>query len=183
MVTKGKPTARSQSYKAILQIQDKIKSTPTTSGNDAFPSPISTPVTHDEGAQRIIDTITVLHHSLARLVSSNDHALMKLLGQNISDFVRLYQDTRARNIVLQQQLDDSNAKLPTQFEVQNAKILELEDQRKNEKAVSDFYREQAMKAGVVPSIRRSRAISSDDEPLTPEQMSQQLSLAHRHSGP
>ena len=81
MVTKGKPTARSQSYKAILQIQDKIKSTPTTSGNDDFPSPISTPVTHDEGAQRIIDTITVLHQSLDLVVSPNPHghALVKLL--------------------------------------------------------------------------------------------------------
>ena len=96
---------------------------------------------------------------------------MKLLGQNISDFVRLYQDTCARNIVLQQQLDDSNAKLLTQFEIQNTKILELEDQRKNEKAVSDFYREQAMKAGVIPFLRRSRTISSSDEHLTPEQLS------------
>ncbi len=73
MVTKGKPTACSQSHKAILQIQDKIKSTHTTSENDAFPSPISTPVTHDEGAQRIIDTITVLHQSLDRVVSPNPH--------------------------------------------------------------------------------------------------------------
>ena len=74
-MTKGKPNARSQSYKAILQIQDKIKSTPMTSGNDDFPSPISIRVIQDEGAQRIIDTINVLHHSLARLVSSNDMLL------------------------------------------------------------------------------------------------------------
>ena len=105
MVTKGKPTARSQSYKAILQIQDKIKPTPTTSGNDAFPSPgpISTPVTHDEGAQRIIDTITVLHQSLDLVVSPNPHghALVKLLGQHFSDLVRLYQKADNRTIVLQ----------------------------------------------------------------------------------
>jgi hypothetical protein len=173
MVTKGKPTARSQSYKAILQIQDKIKSTPTTSGNDDFPSPISTPVTHDEGAQRIIDTITVLHQSLDLVVRPNPHghALVKLLGQNFSDLVCLYQKADNRTIVLQQQLDDANTKL-------NAEILKIEDQLKKSQAISDFYRAQAMQAGVVPSIRRCRPISSDNEPLTQEQQSQQLSLAY-----
>ena len=129
MVTKttGKPTLRSQRYKANLKLQEEIISIPTTSGNDVFPSPISTPVIQDEGAQRIIDTIHVLHQSLGHLVSPNDHALVKLLGQNISDFVRLHQEARARNILLQQQLDDSNAKLLAQFEVQNAEILNLED--------------------------------------------------------
>ena len=170
MVTKGKPTARSQSYKAILQIQDKIKSTPTTSSNDDFPSPISTPVTHDEGAQRIIDTITVLHQSLDLVVSPNPHghALVKLLGQNFSDLVRLYQKADNRTIVLQQQLDDSNAKLLAQFEAQNAVILNIADQLKKTQAGSDFYRAKAIQAGVVPSIRRSRPISSDNEPLTQE---------------
>jgi hypothetical protein len=127
MVTKGKPTARSQSYKVILQIQYKIMSTSTTSGNDDFPSPLSTPIIQDEVAQRIIDTIHVLLHSLGRLVNPpNDHALVKLLGQNTSDCLRLYQEVLTRNIVLQQQLDGSNAKLLAQFEVQNAKILKLE---------------------------------------------------------
>ncbi len=72
---------------------------------------------------------------------------MKLLGKNISDCVRLYQEGHNRNIVLQQQLDDSNAKLLAQFEVQNAEILKFEDQIKKSQAVSDFYREQAMTAG------------------------------------
>ncbi len=157
MVTKGKPNARSQSYKAILQIQekfDKINSTPMTSGRDDFPSPISTPVIPDEGAQRIIDTINVLHHSLARLVTSNDHALMKLMGQNISDLLSLYQNTCDRNIVLQQQLDDSNAKLLAQFEVQNAEILKIEDQLKKSQAIPDFYHAQAIQTGVVPHGRQ-----------------------------
>jgi hypothetical protein len=57
-------------------------------------------------------------------VSRSDHALVKLLGQNISDCVRLYQEAHNRNIVLQQQLDDSNAKLLAQFEVHNAEILQ-----------------------------------------------------------
>jgi hypothetical protein len=135
----------------FLQIQDKIKSTPTTSGNDVFPSPLSPPITQDEGAERIIDTIHALLHSLGRLVSPNDHALVKLLGQNISDCVDLYQEAHNRNIMLQQQLDDSNAKLLAQFEVQNAEILKLDDQIKKSQAVSDFCREQALKAGVVPT--------------------------------
>ena len=177
MVTKGKPTARSQSYKAILQIQDKIKSTPTTSGHDVLPSPISTPNTQDEGAQRIIDTIHVLLHSLGRLVNPSEHALVKLLGQNISDCVRLYQEAHNRNIVLQQQLDDSNTKLLAQSEAHNAQILKTDDLLKKSQTVSDFYREQAMKAGVVPSPCRSRPISSADEHLTTEQLLQQLSLA------
>jgi hypothetical protein len=60
-------------------------------------------------------------------VSPHDHALVKLLGQNISDCVRLYQETHNSNFVLQQQLDDLNAKLLAQCEVQNADILKLED--------------------------------------------------------
>jgi hypothetical protein len=79
---------------------------------------------------------------------------------------------------LQQQLDDSNAKLLAQFEVQNAEILKIADQLKKTQAGSDFYRAQAIQAGVVPSIRRSRPISSDNEPLTQEQQSQKLSLAY-----
>ena len=146
----------------------------------SLPSPISTPVTHDEGAQRIIDTITVLHQSLDLVVSPNPHghALVKLLGQNFSDLVRLYQTTDNRKIVLQQQLDDANTKLLAQFEVQNAEILKIADQLKTTQAGSDFYRAKAIQAGVVPSIRRSRPISSDNEPLTQEQQSQQLSLAY-----
>jgi hypothetical protein len=62
MVTKGKHTAHSHSFEAILQTQDKIKSTPTTHGNDNFPSPRFISVTQDEGAQRIIDTIHALLH-------------------------------------------------------------------------------------------------------------------------
>jgi hypothetical protein len=61
MVTKGEHTARSQSYTAILHIKDQVKSTLTISGNDVFPSPLFTPITHD---QHIIDTIYVLFHSL-----------------------------------------------------------------------------------------------------------------------
>ena len=97
------------------------------------------------------------------------HALVKLLGQFFSDLVRLYQKADNSTIVLQQLLDDANTNLLAIFEVQNAEILKLEDQLKKSQAVSDFYRAQAMNAGVVTSLRRSRPFSSDDEPLTPEQ--------------
>ena len=70
-----------------------------------------------------------------------------------SGCVRLYQEAHNRTIVRQQQLDDANAKLLAQFEVQNAKILNLENQVKKSQAISD--REQAMDAGVVPSRHRS----------------------------
>ncbi len=158
----------------MVQIQDRIKSTATTFGNDVIPSPISTPIIQDDGAQRIIDTIHVLLHPLGRLVCPSEHALVYLLGQNISDCVRLYQEAHNRNIVLlQQQLDSiSNffSKLLAQFEVQNAEILKHDDQLKKSQTVSDFYREQAMKADVVPFPCCSRPISSDEEHLTTEQL-------------
>jgi hypothetical protein len=74
--------------------------------------------------------------------------------------------------------NDSNAKLLAQFEVQKAEIFNIADQLQKSQAMSAFYRAQAIQAGVVPSIRRSRPISSDNEPLTQEQQSQQLSLAY-----
>ncbi len=60
--------------------------------------------------------------------------------------------------MLQQQLDDSNAKLLAQFKVRNAEILKLEEQSQTfyrglVKSLR-LYREQAMKAGGVPSPRR-----------------------------
>jgi hypothetical protein len=63
------------------------------------------------------------------------------------------------------------------YEVQNAEILQLNDQLQKSQAVSDFYREQAMRADVVPSPCRSRPISSDKKYLTTEQLLLQLSLA------
>jgi hypothetical protein len=177
-MTKGKPNARSQGYKAIRKLQDKLAS-PKIFGNDDIPSPIYPTITPDDGAQRLIDTINVLLQSLDLVVSPNPHghALVKLVGRNISDFVQMYQNAEKSTIVLQQQLDDANAKLLAQFEVQNAEILKLEDQLKKSQAVSDFYREQAVKAGVVPSLRRSHSISSDNDHLTKEQLLLQLSLA------
>ena len=55
--------------------------------------------------------------------------------------------------------------------------------------LSDFYRKQAMKAGSVPSPRRSRNVSSDDETFTLEQLSVTVTTiifqvgSHRYSDP
>jgi hypothetical protein len=49
----------------------------------------------------------------------------------------LYQEAHNRNIV-QEQLDDANARLLAQFEVQNLEILNLEDQVKKSQAVPAF---------------------------------------------
>jgi hypothetical protein len=90
-MTKGKPNARSQGFKALRKLQDQIlHPNPTTFGNDDIPSLNSTTVPNDEGAQRLIDTINVLHQSLDLVVSPNPHghALVRLLGQNVSDLVR-----------------------------------------------------------------------------------------------
>ncbi len=89
----------------------------TTLGNDDIPLLNSTPVPSGEGAQRVMDTINVLHQSLGLVVipnphgHGNRHALMKLLGQNISDFVRLYQKADNHTIFLQQLLDAASAQV------------------------------------------------------------------------
>jgi hypothetical protein len=186
-MAKGVPTARSQRYKATHQAQEPIHSIPpkgkipTTNficGNDVLPSLPLNPITQAEGAQRAFTTVDVLLRSLLQIASpdTHQHALLQLITAYFSDCSQWHRESEDRNLVLQQQLDDSNAKLP-QIEVQNAEILKLEDQLKKSQTVSDFYREQAMKAGVVPSPRRNRTVSSDDDNFTPEQLSQQLSLA------
>ncbi len=78
-------------------------------------------------------------------------------------------------------LDNSNAKLLAQFEVQNAEILKIADQLQKRQAISDFYHAQAMQAGVVPSIRRSRPISSDDEPYYVTRPGRVISLRNSKS--
>jgi hypothetical protein len=79
---------------------------------------------------------------------------------------------------LQQQLDDSNAKLLEQFNVQNAEILKLQVQLKTSQAAQDFYRHQALQADMVPPRRRCRfLLPTADNALSPAQIYQQLLLA------
>ena len=177
-MAKGVPTARSQRYKATHQAQEPINSIPpkgkiptthSICGNDVLPSLPLNPVTQAEGAQRAFTTVDVLLRSLLQIASpdTHQHALLQLITAYFSDCSQWHRESEDRNLVLQQQLDDSNAKLL----VQNAEIHKLDDQLKKSQAVSDFYREQAMKAGVVPSRSRSRTVSSDDDHFTPEQLS------------
>ena len=179
MVTKGKPSARSQSYKANLKLQEKIISTPT-SGNDVLPSPISKPVIKDEGARRTFNTVLILQESLLRSVNPHTHEYdsLKLLGQYNSECALLYQDAYDRNIILTKQLDDTNAKLLAQFEVQNADIISLQDELKKTKIKLDFYQQQAEKAHLVPAKLRKRFVPpAADIALSHEQLYQLVLLA------
>ncbi len=66
-MAKGWPTARLHSYKANQKLQEKKPSTPTTSGNDVFPSPPiipAEPTTHAKEAQRAFTTVCVLYESV-----------------------------------------------------------------------------------------------------------------------
>ncbi len=79
---------------------------------------------------------------------------------------------------MQQQLDDSNAKLLEQFNVQNAEILNLQEQLKKSQAPQDFFRWQALQADMVPPRRRYRFVPTDsDLALSPAEIYQHLLLA------
>ena len=70
-----------------------------------------------------------------------------------------HRESEVRNMTLQQQLDDSNAKLLEQFNVHNAEILNLQERLKNSHAAQDFYRRQALQADMVPPRRPYRFLS------------------------
>jgi hypothetical protein len=183
MGSKGKPSARSQRYKANQKLlQEEARSLPTTSGSDALPPPspiLAKPVTTDDAEQRAFTSVRLLLQAmvLSTRPNTNFYDMLQVVSSFFTDCEKFYHEARNQSVSCQQQLDEVNAKLLAQFEVQNAEILKLEDQLKKSQAVSDFFRAQAMKAGVVPSLRRSRSISSDDEHLTQAQLLQQLSLA------
>ena len=88
-----------------------------------------------------------------------------------------YRESEVRNLTLQQQLDDSNAKLPEQFNAQNAEILKLQDQPQKSQAAQEFYRHQALQADMIPPRRRCRFILPNADDLSPAQIYQQLLLA------
>ena len=84
----------------------------------------------------------------------------------------------SRNHILQQQLDDSNSKLLEQFNVQNAAILNLQEQLKKSQAAQDFYRQQTLQADVVPPRRRYRFVPTDNGlAISPAEIYQHLLLA------
>ena len=169
-MAKGIPTDRSRRFK---QNQEKKSSTPTTSGNDAFPSPPISPVTQAEGAQRSFALARVLHQSLLHTATpgTHPHDLLINLAPVLYDCSEWYRESEARNIALQTQLDDINSKVITQA----AEILQLQDLLKKSQEKSEFYRQHAVQADLVTPRRRCRLISSDaDKVLTPDELYQQL---------
>ena len=158
-MAKGVPTARSQRYKATHKAKAKIISTSPPSSNDVLPLLISIsekPITQADGAQRAFSTVRVLHQSLLHAASPGTHPydLLQVMASYIFDCSEWYRESEVRNHILQQQLDDSNSKLLEQFNVQNAAILNLQEQLKKSQAAQDFYRRQALQADMVPPRRR-----------------------------
>ena len=171
-MTKGVPTARSQRYK----LKEKKLSTFTTFGNDVLPLPTIIPTTQLHGAQRAFATVRVLHQSLLHAASPGTHIydLLQVLAPYLYDCSQWHHESEARNIVLQKQLDEVNAKVLAQ----DAELVHLQDQLKKCRETAEFYRQQAVHADVVPPSRRCRLISCvDDTALTPDQLYQQLLLA------
>ena len=144
-MAKGVPTACSQRYKATRKAKESIISIPPTSKNDALPLLFSIsekPITQADGAQRAFSTVRVLRQSLLHAASPGTHPydLLQVMAPYIFDCCEWYCESEVRTLILQQQLDDSNAKLLEQFNVQNAEILNLQEQLKKSQAPQDFYR-------------------------------------------
>jgi hypothetical protein len=121
------------------------KTTSSSSSNDVLPLLISIlekPTTQAEGAQRAFSTVRVLQQSLLHAASPGTHPydLLQVMASYIFDCSEWYRESEVRKHSLQQQLDDSNAKLLEQFNVQNAEILNLQEQLKKSQAAQDFYR-------------------------------------------
>jgi hypothetical protein len=85
------------------------------------------------------------------------------MASYIFDCSEWCRESEVRNHILQQQLDDSNAKLLEQFNVQNAEILNLQEQLKKSQAAQDFYCRQALQADMVPPRRRYRFVPTDND--------------------
>ena len=75
--------------------------------------------------------------------------LLKLLGLYISDCSVWYNGGYDHNNVLQQQLDELNSKML----VQGSNILSLQDPLQKCQVAQDVYRQQALKADMVPPRR------------------------------
>ena len=182
-MAKGVPTARSQSYKAIQKLQGKKPSTPTTSGNDVFPSPLiipAKPTTQAEGAQRAFTTVRVLHQSLLHAMSPGDHIydMLQLMGPYLYDCSQWFDEEQARSAALQRQLDAANSKLLEQASTHEAQLFALQSLLTKSQDAQEFYRRQALQVDMVPPRRRHRFVSSEtDDALTHEQLRQQLYLA------
>ena len=174
-MAKGVPTARSQRYKATHKAKESIISIPPTSSNDVLPLLISIsekPITQADGAQRAFSTVRVLHQSLLHAASPGTHPydLLQVMASYILYCSEWYHESEVRNLTLQQQLDDSNAKLLEQFNAQNAEILKLQDQLQKSQEAQEFYRHHALQADMIPPCRRCRFILPNADDLSPAQI-------------
>ncbi len=84
-------------------------------------------ISQSEGAQRASFTVRVLHQTLLHAASPGTHPfdLRQIMAPYLYDCSEWHIEAEARNITLQQQLDDFKVKLLAQFYVQNAEILKL----------------------------------------------------------
>ena len=119
-MAKGVPTARSQRYKATHKAKELMTSVPPTSSNDALPLLISIsekPFTQADGVLRAFSTVRVLHQSLLHAASPGPHPydLLQVMASYNIYCSEWYRESEGRNLTLQQQLDDSNAKFLEQF--------------------------------------------------------------------
>jgi hypothetical protein len=98
-MAKGIPTDRSRRYKAN---QEKKSSSPTTTGNDVFPSPPISPITQAEVAERAFSLARVLLQSLLHTATpgTNPHDLLINLAPVLSDCSEWYRESEARNNAL-----------------------------------------------------------------------------------
>ena len=117
--------------------------------------------------------------------NTNFYDMLEVVSSFFTDCEKFYHDARNQSVSCQQQLDEVNAKLLAQFEIQNAEILKLQDELEQNKIKSNFYRQQAAQADMIPPHRRRRTVHSvDNLALSPDQLYQQVlfdrdALAHR----
>ena len=182
MVAKGKPTARSQRYKANQKIlQEQTKSVPTISGSEVLPppSPVSDkPVTPDDAELRAFTSVRLLLQAmvLSTRPNTNIHEMLQVTGSFFTDCEKVYHDARTRSVAVQQQLDEVNAKLLAQFEVQNVEIIKLQDELATSKFKVEYYQQEAEKARVLPISRKRVVIPAADLLLSTDQLHQQVLL-------
>jgi DNA repair exonuclease SbcCD ATPase subunit len=191
MVSSGKPTARSQRYKANQKLlQEQARSLPTTAGSEALPPPspvLDIPVTPDDAELRAFTSVRLLLQAMviSTRPNTNIYEMLQVVSSFFTDCEKSFHEARTRTVSVQQQLDEVNAKLLAQFEVQNAEILKLQDELEQSTIKSEFYRQQAEKADMIPPHRRRRTVHSDDTlALSTDQLYQQVlfdrdALAHR----
>ena len=191
MVSTGKPTARSQRYKANQKLlQEQARSLPTTAGSDVLPPPspvLDKPITPDDAELRAFTSVRLLLQAMviSTRPNTNIYDMLQVVSSFFNDCEKSFHEARARTVSVQQHLDEVNAKLLAQFEVQNAEILKLQDELEQSKFKAEVYKQQAEKAQLVPSQPRRRVvIPASERSLSMDQLYQQRlfdreALAHR----